>query len=256
MRLDERFAGIDARPAAVRYGLPVTRRLPDAVLTIVVVELALVVVGLIRTPSALTAGHGVLSLAGVVVAQAACAVAARWGPVSVRRVPAAAIKVGIVVGTVTGALYGAEIVGEYVTPALTRASVAAGYVIVTAIVASACVAGAVGAQRGGSWRAGLVSAVWNAIAEYLVWYPGVLVSYYAFSGTAAGHRVVYAEGTLDDFHRSGMTDFPAFVLQDFFGAGLFHLLAGLVIAALFGSAAAALARAVRPAVPSALTPPG
>ena len=231
-----------------------TRRLPDVVLTVVAVELSLVIVGVVRTPAALT-GSGGWALAGVVVVQAACALASRRGPVSVGRAPAAVITVGVIVGSVTGALYAAEAVAEYVSPALTRASTPVGYLIVAAIVASACVAGAVGARRGGSWRAGLVSAVWNAIAEYLVWYPPILIAYYAFSGTAAQDRVFRAEGFYDDFHRSGMTDLHAFVMQDFLGAGLFHLLAGMVIAVVFGSAAAAIAGAVHPRARSAAEQP-
>ncbi|MFI5896181.1 hypothetical protein ACIA5D_39380 [Actinoplanes sp. NPDC051513] len=74
----------------------------------------------------------------------------------------------------------------------------------------------------------------------------MLACYYLFrivdAATAGGTvvRVWRAEGIYDDFARSGMSDLPAFVLQDFWGAGFFHLLAGLVLAAVFGSATAAL----------------
>jgi hypothetical protein len=229
----------------------VVRKLPDVVLVVVVVELLLVGVGLVRTPSALTAGSGALAVAGVALAQIGCVVAARWGPVSARRSPPAAVAVGVVVGAITGGLYAAEVLAEYLSPAVTRANIAIGYVIIAAIVASGCVAGALGALRGGTWRGGLVSAAWNAIAEYLVWYPAVLACYYLFSGDTALERVLRAEGTYDDFHRSGMSDLDAFLLQDFFGAGLFHLLAGVVLAMLVGSVAAAIARTARRAAGSA-----
>lgn len=37
-----------------------------------------------------------------------------------------------------------------------------------------------------------------------------------------------------------MTNINAFVLQDFWGAGVFHLLAGLIIAAVLGATTAAI----------------
>jgi hypothetical protein len=55
-------------------------------------------------------------------------------------------------------------------------------------------------------------------------------------------RVWRAEGTYDDFARSGMSDIRAFVVQDFWGAGFFHLLAGLVLAGILGGATALAVR--------------
>ena len=66
-----------------------------------------------------------------------------------------------------------------------------------------------------------------------------------FIGSPALDRVLRAEGAYDDFHRSGMTDLKAFVLQDLFGAGPFHPLAGLLLATACGSIGAALALTVR-----------
>jgi hypothetical protein len=220
------------------------RRLPAIALTLSVLACVLVAAGLLITPAALT-GRGPLAVAGVVLAQAACVVATRFGPAAVGRAPPAAVTVGVVIGLVTGGLYGLEGLAEYLTPAVTDVDVNVGYAIVAALVVSHCVAGWLGVLRVGTWRAGLLAALWNAIAEYLTWFPMVLICYYAFRGTAAAQRVLTAEGDLADFQRSGMTDFAAFVVQDFYGAGLFHLLAAVVLALIFGSAAAGLARATR-----------
>ena len=93
---------------------------------------------------------------------------------------------------------------EYLSPAVTGASTAIGYVIVAGLVASSVVAGAVATTRRRQFRDGLTAAIANAVTEYLVWYPTVLACYYVFNALDANRvdRVWRAEGTYDDFARS------------------------------------------------------
>jgi hypothetical protein len=63
-------------------------------------------------------------------------------------------------------------------------------------------------------------------------------------GTAAGDRVMKAEGNLDDFARSGMSSFNDFEVQDHWGAAFFHLAGALILALLFGGVATLLHRAL------------
>ncbi|MEU9885078.1 hypothetical protein [Sphaerisporangium sp. NPDC051011] len=219
------------------------RIVPLAVL-VVVAEILLAAFGLVHTPEAL--GHGgVLALAAVAVAQALCVLMIWRGPLSAGRVPPLALRTGAVTGAVTGVLYGVVGLSEYLSSAVTDASTTVGWVIVIGIVASAVVAAAVATARSRSMRAGVAAAFYNAIVEYLVWYPFVLVCYYLFRTSTAIDRVWRAEGIYDDFARSGLEDIRVFVLQDFWGAGFFHLIAGLVIAAVFGTAAAWAVRGLR-----------
>jgi hypothetical protein len=197
--------------------------------------------GLIYDPGALRAG-GYLGLLGVAVAQGLSVALMRWGPVARPAAPTAAVRIGVTTGLVLGALYGAEVLAEYLSAQVTGASVLIGWIIVAGLVVGNIVAAATAAGRLRSVRAGVTAAVDCAIAEYLVWYPVVLICYYVFRTSAAMERVWRAEGTYDDFARSGMTDIRAFVLQDFWGAGFFHLIAGLVIAGVFGTSAALVAR--------------
>jgi hypothetical protein len=208
---------------------------------VVVGETLLAAVGAIYSPAAL-AGGGWLALAGVAVAQALCALLIQWGPLSAARAPSISMRTGVTTGAVTGVLYGAEGLAEYVSPAVTDRSVAIGWVIVAGIVGSNVVAATVVTLRTRSTRAGVVAAVYNAVTEYLVWYPSVLLGYYVFRNSGSIGRVWQAEGTYTDFARSGMTDIHAFVVQDDWGAGFFHLLAGLVFAAVFGGLAALAVR--------------
>jgi hypothetical protein len=204
-------------------------------------NLLLAAFGLIYDPAALRGG-GYLGLLGVAVAQGLSVALMRWGPVSRRAAPPVAVRIGVTTGLILGGLYGAEVLAEYLSARITGASVLIGWTIVAGLVLGNIVAAATAAARLRSVRAGVTAAVYCAIVEYLVWYPAVLICYYVFRTSEAVERVWRAEGTYDDFARSGMTDIRAFVLQDFWGAGFFHLLAGLVIAGVFGTSAALAAR--------------
>jgi hypothetical protein len=152
-----------------------------------------------------------------------------------------------------------ENVAEYLTPISERASIVLGYAIVAGMVCTFAVAAAIGAYRAGTVRGGVTAAVWAALCEYLIWYATLLLTYHAFVGTGRWERAMRAEGTYDDFGRGGLTDLHAFVVQDYLGAGFFHLVVGVVIAAVIGLFSALLAagvgrwqrRAERPRVPVA-----
>jgi hypothetical protein len=82
----------------------------------------------------------------------------------------------------------------------------------------------------------LLTSFWTAIIASVIWLGVVLLVFYLFHGTERQQLVLEAEGNLEDFKRSGMTDYNAFVMQDFWGAGFFHLLLGPFLAIIFGSA--------------------
>ncbi|MFD3401534.1 hypothetical protein ACFWUU_12680 [Kribbella sp. NPDC058693] len=215
------------------------------VVVIAVVEVILAAAGSLTDRAALR-GSGAFALIGVALAQTLCVLLVRYGPFSNR---SAAIRIGVGIGLVAGGMYGAEVVAEYLSPTVTDASVVIGWIIVIGLVAAAVLASTVASLRERSLRAGITAAVYAMVFEYLTWYPVVLLSYYAFRTSPATDRVWRAEGTYDDFARSGMTDLHAFVIQDFWGAGTFHLLAGLTIAAVFGTITATLPLLLRKPAP-------
>lgn len=69
----------------------------------------------------------------------------------------------------------------------------------------------------------------------LLWFICLLVTFYAFHGSERQFKVFSAEGEFEDFRRSGLADFSTFVMEDFLGAGFFHLLLGACIAAMLAA---------------------
>ncbi len=89
--------------------------------------------------------------------------------------------------------------------------------------------------RGARLRAGVLGAVITAIISSLIWGLVIFVVLYLFAGTVRQDAVFHAEGNYDDFRRSGMTDFNAFIMEDFLGATFFHLLLGPFVASILGT---------------------
>lgn len=83
------------------------------------------------------------------------------------------------------------------------------------------------------------------VVEYLIWYATLPAAYHLYASSSRLDDVLRAEGTCDDSHRSGITDLNAFIMQDYLGAGFFHLILWLVIAVIFATIAAACTRLIR-----------
>jgi len=101
---------------------------------------------------------------------------------------------------------------------------------------------------------GMLTAMWSSAIASLVWLGAILTISYLFHGTVRQTYVFQAEGNYDDFARSGQTDFDAFIMQDFMGAGFYHLLLSPIAAGLVGAVGAAVGRAVARLVRTAELP--
>ena len=86
-----------------------------------------------------------------------------------------------------------------------------------------------------SIRAGVLSAILTAMGSALLWLIVILITFYVFRGTDRQTQVFRAEGNFVDFADSRMSDFNAFIMEDFLGAGFFHLLLGPVLATILGA---------------------
>jgi uncharacterized membrane protein len=81
----------------------------------------------------------------------------------------------------------------------------------------------------------VLTSFWCSLISSLIWLCVVLLVFYLLHGTNQHISVFKAEGDYEDFKRSGMTDFDAFIMQDFWGAGFFHLLLSPIVAVILGS---------------------
>jgi hypothetical protein len=211
---------------------------PDATAatTAAVLVVTLIAVAFWRTPAAWTASGGwvvwsaLLTLAGL-----ACGVVLVWvGPLSTMDIRAQ--RIGTLIGLVLGTVLVVEGVAEILSPTVSAANIPLGYAVVGVLVVSFAVAGALA----GTW-----AALRTALVGYLVWYPTIWITYLIGDGSAAFDRVLRAEGDYDDFARSGFTDFHAFLVRDFLGAGFYHLVFAVALALAFGRTGAALADLLR-----------
>ena len=84
-----------------------------------------------------------------------------------------------------------------------------------------------------------------AVLSSIIWCIFILATFYLFYGNSRQEQVFRAEGDYDDFSRSGMRDFPAFIMEDFLGATFFHLLLGPAIATILGVMGALIGKLAR-----------
>jgi hypothetical protein len=170
-------------------------------------------------------------------------IAGAWLPPRLERRDPLLLRAAITFGLLAGAVYAGEIVLEYVTLPANNSPYA--LIEFGAIFVVYFAAGLTAARRTGRTRDGISAAVTAALISTLIWYIVLLAVTFAMRGTFQQAAVLRAEGNLEDFTRSGMSDFPAWFMQDLLGAGFFHLLLGPIVAAVLGGAGALAGKLVR-----------
>jgi hypothetical protein len=138
-------------------------------------------------------------------------------------------------GILAGLIFASEVLLEYIL--LPANNTQMGYVEFGLVVFVYALVGALAANRYENVGAGMTAAATAAIVSSLIWFIAVLAAFYCFRGSLRQELVFRAEGNYDDFARSGMTDFDAFTMEDFCGAGFYHLLVGPFVAAILGAVA-------------------
>ncbi len=194
----------------------------------VATALALVIGGRVLVPAC--PWLGTIAASAILLAYAALAAV---GPAQLSKRHPVILRTATVFGLLAGAVFAAEIIIEYALLPANNSSyglVEFGTVFFL-YFASALVAG----FRSRS----VVSACWTSVScafiASLLWVIAVLAVFYAFRGSPRQELVLRAEGNYEDFARSGMRDFDAFIMEDFMGATFFHLSLGLVVAAVLGA---------------------
>jgi len=161
-----------------------------------------------------------------------CLIGWKGTPFLMRQPPAIG-KAVMIAGLLAGVVFVGEVILEYII--LPADNTRFGLVEFGLVFAIYFAAGAYVTYQRFAFRLSVLAGASSAIIGSLIWFIAILASFYLFFGTDRQSRVFRAEGNYDDFHRSGMTDFPTFIMEDFFGAGFFHLLLGPIIAAILAS---------------------
>jgi hypothetical protein len=200
----------------------------------VTLNTVLIGLGLFLVPTTLTASDdsivGVGAAIGILFVYGLAGLLGVW---ATDRANTQVLRLGVLFGLFVGAVFALEIVLEYVI--LPADNTGMGLLEYGAVLLLLLVAGVLGAYQTRHIRFGILTAIWSALIGLLIWFSTLFIVHYAFLGTPQQTQVLAAEGTFEDFRRSGMTDLPAFVMQDLLGGGFFHLLLGPIVATVLGA---------------------
>ena len=211
------------------------KKLGSGILIGVVIAFCLVLYGLNQFPRtnlrSLTGAISVLLLYGLI----------GWkGTPFLMRQPPAVGKAAMIAGLLAGAVFVGEVILEYII--LPTDNTQLGLAEFGLVFAIYFIAGVYVAYKRCPFRLSVLATTSSAIIGSLIWFIAILACFYLFFGTDRQSRVFRAEGNYEDFRRSGMTDFPTFIMEDFLGAGFFHLLLGPMIAAILATAGSLVGR--------------
>ncbi len=143
------------------------------------------------------------------------------------------LRAASVFGLLAGIVFAAEIILEYIL--LPTDNSQYGMVEFGALTVLYFVSGFVSAIRTRRVGDAVLTSVASAFIASLVWVVTLLLVFYAFHGSHRQALVLRAEGDYEDFARSDMSDFNAFIMEDLLGATFFHLSLGLLVAAILGA---------------------
>ncbi len=189
---------------------------------------ALVILGWVLTPST-----SILSIAaGLLILVMYAALAYFIAPKLDRRNPQILRTAGLF-GLLAGIVFVGEILWEYI--ALPTDNSRAGLIEFGSVFALYFLSALLIAYRTRQTQQAILTAISTAMIASLIWLIAVLAVFYLFRGSPQQIQVFRAEGNYEDFARSGMSDFNKFIMEDFMGAGFFHLLLGPIVAAILGT---------------------
>lgn len=221
------------------------RTVSMTILAAVIIDGALVLLGLILTPTTIgTEGHGLLGIVAALVMLACYGALGVVGSPAVEKRNPQILKLAGRFGLAIGGIFAAEMLFEYLALPNSKGNERLGYVEFGGMLLILFLAGLEGGRQTGKIGSGVLTAIWSAMIGSLIWVGSLLTTYYAFLGTARQERVLAADQVFEDFKASGMTDLRAFIMQDYLGGVFFHLLLGLMVATILGTLGALTAKLV------------
>ena len=215
--------------------------LQKTLLIAVLVALALVMAGKLVVPST-----SLLSLAAASTILFIYWGLAAFAPFRLHLRDPDILRLAIPFGLLAGAIFSGEIILEYILLPKDNSlfRILEFGSVLTLYLASAFVS----ALWSRSIKNAVLTSAASAFIASLIWLIAVLVVFHAFRGSPRQALVLRAEGDYEDFARSGMSDFNAFIMEDFMGAAFFHLLLGPIVAAILGVLGGAAGKAIAAAL--------
>lgn len=219
------------------FGSPLPNYLQKSLLFGVLVALALVIAGRLFVPA-----MSFISVAGAsTILIVYGGIAALW-PIRLHRRHPDILRLAIGFGLLAGAVFAGEMALEYVL--LPTNNGFFGVVEFGTVFVLYFASALAGTLRSRSVKNAVLTSVASAFIASLLWVIIVLVIFYVFRGSPRQALVLRAEGDYEDFARSGMSDFNAFIMEDFLGGTFFHLLLGPLVAAVLGVLGGLLGKAI------------
>ncbi|MBI1260056.1 MAG: hypothetical protein GC204_21520 [Chloroflexi bacterium] len=209
---------------------PALRPLRFGIAAAVVSGIALILTGLVIYPTTVSAAGILAPLAPIAILVIYVAMGISQASVSSTE----SLRIGVRIGLMIGFWFIASSMFEYVVALDISANQMTGLITYGIVLLLFVLAGALGTRPKGQLRDGIAAALWSAVIGGLFWFLITFALLYLFRNSSGETNVQTLE-MADDFRRSGMTDYDAFVMSDYFGAGFFHMLLLPFIAAVLGT---------------------
>ncbi len=200
----------------------------NSFITAVGIGFALVMIGWILVPAT-----SILSIVSALMILITYSVFGYFGTPRLARTNPDILHWAGVFGLFAGVIFISEILWEYIT--LPTDNTRLGLIEFGSVFSLYFLSGLVVVYRTHQLRQAIFTAIGSAMIGSLIWLIAVLTIFYLFRGSPQQVQVFRAEGNFEDFARSGMSDFNTFIMEDFMGAGFFHLLLGPVVATILGT---------------------
>ncbi len=206
---------------------------------IVVADVVVLGMTVAQTPTILHSG-GLTGFIAALFAVLFYGYLALMSPVAIGRLKQSILGPAVGLGVISGVMLGLDLLSGYLFPD-PQLSAKTSLLAYGLTLLSILIGGYIGARRTGKLATGMKGALAVTLISLLIWFLAEFTLLFLFANTRAG-AVFIGDEMKNDFLRSGTTDYQAFVLSDFYGAGFFHLLLGLIITPIIGGIGVLISR--------------
>jgi hypothetical protein len=230
------------------------RRLQRVILFLIGLNVILLIINVLTYIPVLSNGGvpGLIAAIGILLVYGYLSLAS---PMAVGKLPSPVWRSGVYLGVVSAIILSLDLISGYLLQDSTLSArtslIAYGLFLILILVS-----GILGGRQTRNLTSGVTTALWCVLIALLIWFCVEFAAYLLFSNTPSGAAFIREEMQAD-FVRSGMSDYQAFALSDFFGAGFFHLILGLIFATTLGAIGGAVGKvmkAIRSSKPFPTTP--